>query len=1220
MGAFDSPRVAGAVVVNLMEVDRSCAFDWRAVPLSGRQLIEASAGTGKTFTITLLVLRALLETACGIEHIVITTFTRAAAQELKLKLRARLEQAAGLLTTPTDVLPAPEADAATLQLRQYLDQRAFALGADETRRRLRAALLSLELAPIDTLHALCARILRDEPLAAPLAIAGEPLDAHALARESLEDGWRARVLAGGAAESPDCTLLLPFGFAAVASALVPLIEGGPVEFVPAAEGLAVRRAARFDALRNPSSLDALRAVLRDADKHFCLNKDFRDGLADLIAALAVATSNPTVAAALRSEHAGKAQHKSRHKRGVEEVPAMRGVRELADGEVECQRAARAHALQALTASCRDEMRRRGRARDGHTFADLIEATAAALSGGDGDALAGRLRARWPIALIDEFQDTDAQQYAICARIWDAPDAALLLIGDPKQAIYAFRGADLHAYLAVAAALQEPPYRLGVNQRSSTPLVTATNAFYVDAGARPFALAQLAFEPVTASGRADTKPLRSDAGGEYPPLRLHIAPSDLEDASRDGHDRWCLTRCADDIGAALAPGGPKLAGKPLDPGNFAVLLPTHRHIAALRELLRARGVPCVGAGGASVYDSPAAEVLITLLGALIAPNDPALWRGVLASALYAATLSDFARWWQRPEEWALELAHAEQLAARWHTHGIAALLGPLITERAACLAAAPDGDRLLTDLRHLLELLAREEPAHAGPRALLTHLERARDDNPNMATADERSLRIDSDSARVRLLTLHASKGLEFDIVYLPLAWRLGLPEWKRTEPCVLAFHDDQGVWMRDAGSAAFDRHATRARAESQAESLRLLYVAMTRARHATHLFWAVSGTPRDSLESTALDLHLDALARRYGVPAGAPAWQAFAAAHAAVVAIAPAPSAMAQRWQPQHVSVDAAKALAVRSARPRRMQRWAVHSFTSVLRERERSFAIAATAPAGDEAWEPVDAGVFGSVAEAATAADRFDVIAPETVAAASRWRAWHGASFGNALHFSLERVDWNEPLAAQTETLQLALRESGVPALALPALRALVERTLVTPLLDGGARLRMLPPSDRLAELRFDLALQHAQLARWPALFAAHGCAHLLPSLPTSSALLGLLTGAIDLVLRHDGRYFVADYKSNDLGDGVDAYRGANLLRAMQRGQYGLQLTLYQLALHRYLRQRLHGYDYDLHCGGALYLFVRGLEADGGGVFRERLPRALVEALDADCAGASVT
>jgi len=1180
--------------------------EWREVPLRDCQLIEASAGTGKTYTIVLLVLRALLETDTRIEQIVVTTYTRAAAQQLKTRLRAQLDET-------VRVLDAQDPD--TSPFGEYLAGRIAALGASEARRRVRAALLSLELACIDTLHAVCARILRDEPLAAPMTCDGEALDAHALGRECLEDAWRARVLSASPGDTPDCSVLLDCGFENVARALAPLLERGTIEFVGVDHAVEQLRCAHFASLREPPTLHALREVLEDSRLEFRLNKEFTTALHSLLEALVGDAKHFVPAEALHEDFAAAAQNKRLHRRRIGEVPAITAVWQLAAFEPGAARARTAAAVEALVSHCRVEMRRRARARDGYTFADLIDAVATALAGRDGDVLAARLRARWPIALIDEFQDTDALQYAICTRIWSHADATLLLIGDPKQAIYGFRGADLYAYLAAAVALAGEPHRLGVNQRSSASLVDAVNAFYVDAGVDPFTLSTLRFEAVLASGRADATPLVSAEGRPYVPLRLHLAPEQVW--TRGALDRWCLERCADDIAVSLTPGGPALGGERLDPGHFAVLLPTHRHVAELRALLRARGVPCVGGGRSSVYQSAAAEVLITLLRALLAPGEAAQWRAVLATGLFGANLSDFDGWRIDPSAWSSEVDRQQHLARSWQEHGIGGLLAPLLASRSAAILAVEDGERLLTDLRHLLELLAQVEAAHEGPHALLTRLERMRRDDTATAASDECSLRIEGDSNRVKLLTLHASKGLEFDIVYLPLAWRLGLADGRRFNPAVLALHDDAGRPICDAGSASFDRNETTALAEAHAEQLRLLYVALTRARHACHVFWG-SIALRAGVQAGALDAHLARLARRFDTAAGVPAWHAFANAHPHAVMIAPA-CAVGERWRPRNLDVPAT--LEVCRERPARTRRWAVHSFTRIVRDSGHRFDPANAAPAEDETLIETEAADSGPVDVALRGGATFSgdqgsgVFASGTEAPLQRWRAWHGTAFGNALHQALERLDWHMPVDSQEVALRTALRDHGIGAPALPALHALAERTLATPLLDGVA-LRDLAVEDRVAELRFDFALHGAQLSRWPTLFAAHGCPELLPDLPPLAPLDGLLTGAADLVFRHHGRYYLADYKSNDLGDAADAYRGAGLLAAMQRGHYGLQLTLYQLALHRHLRQRLRDYDYTRDCGGALYLFVRGLAGDDG-VFRARLPRELIDALDADCAGA---
>ncbi len=1182
--AFASPTASGT-------------FDWRSVPLAGRQLIEASAGTGKTYTILLLVLRALLETDTRIEQVVVTTYTRAAAMELKVKLRDRLQHAQRAL----DAMARGEATAAT-DIDRYLSARALALGIDEARRRIRAALLSLELAAIDTLHALCGRILRDEPLAAPMAFDGGAADAPALARECLEDLWRGHVLGAapldldGAAMS--CTSLLEFGFTAVARALIPLLERAPVRFVEVARDLESRRDAAFDALRGDDMLAELDAVLADAAKEFKLRVGFSRPLAELASALKADRREHVVPKELGADCAADSQHK-KHQRPLHASACIGALHRLAELDQAARSARVALALQALAGAARAGMSRRAQARDMFTFANLIDATESALAGSGGAALATRLRERWPIALIDEFQDTDQQQFAVCTRLWDHPDATLLLIGDPKQAIYGFRGADLHAYLEAAAALIGTAHRLDISHRASARLVEAVNAFYVDAGEAPFGLRQLAFAPLGASGRADARPLRGVDGAASPPLRLHLC---ADASSREALDRWSLESCADDIASALAEARETLAGEPLHPGNIAVLLPAHRHVARLRELLAERGVPSIGAGRANVWDSVAAECLIALLRALVAPDRAPLWRAALTTPLFGATLADIRGWQVDPAAWNARVEQATRLAWTWRAQGIAGLLGPLIAARAAVVVSFDEGERLVTDLRHLLELLAAEESRHGSPQALLSLLERAFQDAraATASPAEERNLRIDSDARRVRLMTVHVSKGLEFDIVYLPLAWRLGLPEWQQPKVKLHAFHDDAGRAVLDAGLYPVEAHVARARAEALQEALRLQYVSLTRARHACHVFWGSVAAKGSRTEPGALDSHLAALARHFGTPPGVATWSAFAAAHANAVTLVDTPSAGSV--VPRAFAAEARSRLVARGDRPGRPLPWSVSSFTRLVRDSGHAYDPVEAAAATDEVHVADD---DASAADGVPGVDR-------------RWRAFRGTAFGNALHQTLERSDWQRPLDAQPGIVTAALASNGVGKEASEALLALAERTLTTPLFADGSCLRDVPACDRRAELRFDFALRSTHFTGWPALFAAHGCAHLLPALPDSGKLTGLLTGAIDLLFRRDGHYFVADYKSNDLGAAAHAYAADGLLAPMQRSYYGLQMTLYQLAVHRYLRQRISGYDYARDVGGSLYLFVRGLDASGDGVFRERLPFALIEALDADCAGAA--
>jgi exodeoxyribonuclease V beta subunit len=1166
--------------------------DWRALPLSGRSLVEASAGTGKTWTIAVLYLRLLLERGLGARQVVVTTFTEAAAQELKERLRARLDWAATEALAWREgghALPRPADEAE--DLRWLRDLLATEARADDGRpaglllHRLRLARAELDLAPIGTIHALCRRVLADHPLEAGVSpVAANVVDGKALREELVDDLWR-RWTQGDDAPPPGAALWIAQGRAALADALQAL----------ALPHLELRGPPDPEALRawlDPAMAERLRAFAARGDlfarSNAALIGELR-GLAAFIDAGELSAPLGKIEKLLAGapENQFKTGLRERALATPELGWALAAARVLQhkDRDLRHHALRRAHedlvARRAATLDARDEM----------TFDDLIERVCAAVTR-DGGTLAARLADAWRAALVDECQDTDPRQAAIFDALFGAPfDAdgrALVLIGDPKQAIYRFRGGDLHTYLRAAG---RAAHRLALarNHRSSSDFVAAVNSFYAAAG-DGLLQADIRYQPVVAAGRADAHPYTIDGRPCARPLVLHDRDPEQDlPGVQDERVRLALQACADLVAELLAGGRHRIGGQPLAPGGIAVLLPRNRDIDALRGLLRRRGVPCVGLARDSVFGGEWAWALQVVLHAVLHPDDAAAVRAALATRVFGLDWTALRGLAASEERWrdAVERFHA--LQATWRGAGVLAVVRRLVEEAAPRLLAQPDGERALTDLRHLGELLAAESASRHGMHALWAWLagQRRGDADADEDAVEARRLRVESDAARVQLMTLHASKGLEFDVVVLPLMWLPGPPE-----PAVARMHDPaSGRTVADLGGPLHDAAVAGHAVEDQRERARLLYVALTRARHACHVFalprerpHANRSQPLDDPRRSPLDRLLEAIARDYaGEPLAGIDWrdgwpQARAAPPIAAAVAAPYPGL------PPMPAERAPRGL---------------FSFTQLVRGGARGAELEAAADdeaRGDAARE--------AVAEAADP----ELAALSMVA---------GAEFGNALHAVLERRDLGKPLAAQRELVLRCLAEWDVraplPAEALAArLAARLDAVLAADLGDG-LRLDALPASAQRAEMGFDFALEGATLGRVRAACAAHGADALLPAALGSRGLRGLMTGKVDLVLRHAGRFHVLDWKSNRLGESLDDYAPRRLEAAMDEHHYRLQALLYQVALHRHLRAHLPGYDAARDLGAPLYLFVRAVGlAPGAGVWRGALSPALLHAVDA--------
>ncbi|AGG88403.1 UvrD-helicase domain-containing protein [Rhodanobacter denitrificans] len=1180
-------------------------LDWRAMPLHGRVLIEASAGTGKTWNIGVIYLRLLLERGLRVEQILVTTFTDAAAQELRERLRRRLVEAERLLE-------AAARDAASVDpLESWLA--ALCPDADSVRlalRRIQLARSDLDRAPVSTIHALCQRIQRDYPLQSGAAFADDQLfDEQQLMRECVEDFWRRRYLTG-AVDPREAELLLKDGPEGLLRDLGGLANSADARIE--AGGLAELER-QLDALCTDASIAELRRLAGDKSLYAPRKTALSNRLGKIADALQ-SNDEETLAARLDKTFEPDAVLEQEAPESTEPlnthplIKALQALRPLLGlRDVFTRGAVLADAAQA----CREEMPRRARQRHVLTFSMLIDAVYQRLCGEAADAvLADRLFDAFPVALIDEFQDTDQRQFAIFERIY-RERGTLVMIGDPKQAIYSFRGGDIAAYLRAGAQAGQR-FSLGTNHRSSRALVEALNAWYghTEGG---FGQLPIRYQPVAPAGKADGQPYTVDGQPVAQPLVFHPFHGDALDKKGKPLDALgdlealALDDCANRIAELLNDPRQAIGGRPVTPGDVAVLLSTNNQVVALRQRLVARGVPCVGSGRGNIFAGEVARELELILYAVLHADDDQAVRGALATTLLGATLEQFHAWQAQPAAFERELERFEAWRALVRSRGVLALVGELLAARATALLALPEGERVLTDLRHLGELLAAEEGARQGLDGLYAWLQEMRREggDGDAEAADERQLRIESDARRVQLLTIHASKGLEFPLVFLPLAWRIR-SQGGSYAPKLLRYHDDAGQRCVDLGSAHFVEHCARHFREELEERLRLLYVALTRTVHAVHVYWVDRGPLPDgdaqTWEWAAIDLLLEQARQKLALPAGEASLDAMAAALGGMRLAAPFADTFTRYRPPAEAPAPRAAQAPLPALRP---FQW-LHSFSGLTRH--------AAAVLIDDSGSADETGAEEPVVEA------------DEVVEDGRLLALHplrGPRFGDAVHQVFELA---QPGPLWPDQRQLLHRQLGAQAVAAPHLAHEEALERVGRMIDrarqadlgGGLRLLDLAPKQRIAEFEFQFPVRQVPLATLRRICAAHGHADAIPASLDATTLNGMLTGFADLIFAWDGRFHVLDYKTNWLGARLGDYRGEPLDAAMAAHHYPLQALLYTVALHRYLRQRMDGYTAERQLGESWYLFVRALGlAPGLGVWRRRWPAALVEALDDAFAGA---
>jgi exodeoxyribonuclease V beta subunit len=1110
-------------------VEAYAEFDLCGPLPTGVTVLEASAGTGKTYTLATLAARYVAE-GTPPDRLLLITFTRMATGELRDRVRERLVGCEQQLSHILAGAPDPGTDPIVTLL---------ASGACEEvvrrRDRLARAVADFDAATIATTHGFCQEVL------AELSTVGD-LDRETVFVEDVSDLLE---------EALDDLYVRRFG------------PRGGARFTRA-EALRIARAAVF----NPM------AKLEPADEPNDSTAAMRYRLAKVV---------------------------------------------------------------------RDELEQRKRRLAIMTYDDLLTRLNDILVGPNGPAARERLRTRYDVVLVDEFQDTDPIQWQILYRAFATGGVTLVLVADPKQAIYAFRGADVYAYLT-AAATADAHATLRVNRRSDQPLLDAFDALFDDAR---LGHEEIVYRKVRAASAHETSRLGGAPSGAALRIRVVHRTEPTVELTNHGYARAPSARAhvARDLAADVVrlldskarlehrdAGGEAIGEEPICPRHIAVLVRTHSGADLVCDQLHAARVPAVINGGGNVFATAGARSWLRLLEALERPAStirartaaatPFLgWRG---ERIATAPEPDWEEVHRRLHRWSRILRDS----------GVAALTESIVVgeDLAARMLAETGGERRLTDLNHIAQLLHRAATAERlGVTALRGWLAERIADAEREDAEDERTRRLESDAEAVQVLTIHRSKGLEFPVVYCPFLWEAS---YISRDPEPVFFHDPAFGFRRtiDVGleGRGWNAHVRRHRDEQRGEDLRLAYVALTRAKHQAVIWWAGSYDSRNSPVGRLLfakSADGDVAPEGRSTPSDAAAAERFrelAARACGTVSVERSTLERPTTWSPPiEPPVDLA------SARfDRRLDLWWRRTSYSDITAEAHDPIVASEPERGvvsDEPETPTPVPVDGAV-EVDSELDVESPLGDMPV----------GADFGTFVHTVFEATDFTAPDLDAELAERVAAAQSGraldlgAPGRVVDGLRAAIGTPLGA--IVDGKRLRDVTRGDRLDELEFELPLAGGDAPSGRLTLGAIArvlrervgpddpmgrYAARLDDPALRSSVRGFLTGSIDLVMRLDGpRFAIVDYKTNWLGPAGEPltlahYQPEALATEMSRAHYGLQALLYTVALHRYLRWRLPGYAPDRHLAGVLYLFVRGMAGHpGAGVFAWRPPGDLVTAL----------
>lgn len=1201
------------------------------VPLCGTHLIEASAGTGKTWNIAALYTRLVAEEKIPVDKILVVTFTKAATAELKTRLRARLDDALSALQQAAERAEEEGADfdAALAQacggdagFLLPLLQRALRAEDDDPERarrrlqwRLKAAVSDFDGAAVYTIHGFCQRVLQDfaffcqMPFALELDEEGSPHERQTAA----QDFWRQRVAHND--------LIAPVVYR---EGLDPQAEGRELAPFLGRPYLAVRPVFAganggenaFDALASanegwtaawlrslpllPAAETAFWQIFPNLNGKSFNEAKFKDRfqiLNDLSGSLK--TKPADVLKVLRHKPSGKAplcpfaadylNEKTNQGKPKPSDGQLADLQVLADlyAAAEALLAAEARALLALRqemlAYLREAKQARKKSRPERQYDDLLLDVFHALqpAAPHADALARALAANWPVALIDEFQDTDPLQYGVFRRVFadEADSRALFLVGDPKQAVYRFRGADIYAYLDAAAGA-DARHSLAFNRRSHADLIEGINALF--ARDNPFVLEEITY-PAVSAPREQSRLLPERA-----PLTVRWLNQDGGENSDELQQR-AAAWCADEIAALLngaAAGREQLADGEggafrLPAKGIAVLVRKHQEAEMMQRALARRGVQSVLNSHDSVFAGEEARALAALLNFLLHPTRSEHLVFLLSGSLYRYTAQELAD--LRQDEAAMEgwRLLAAETAEIWPRFGVyAAVQRFLQAEEAEAGMISRRDWRALTNLHQLLELLSVEEAEGRRQEALLQWLAAA------IAEAGGRSgeraqLRLESDGELVKIVTMHAAKGLQYPIVFCPFVWRNS--GGGRKQEWYTARQGGQTELVHQSQLTKEDKET--AEAETLSEDLRLLYVAFTRAEEQLNLY---VGSLKKAQGRNALAYLIEAEDVCKKADAYRAAWQEFAARQNGLLEWregAPPPGLFRDE--------NRARQTFQAAVYPIRRFHWQSHtSFTALARQHSSETHDHAAEPP-DTLVPALDEAEQGFRQPEISGGGSGTLPLPQNLAGFPQ-----GAAAGVCLHEVMEELDFGQSIAQQRETVAEVLRRHGFAAEEWTDSAAAVAEQVRRAPLGGGMTFAAVPPKARRSEMGFLFQTD----AFKPAAVAAWLAGQKLPAAMNEAAqrldfrdVDGFISGFIDeLVYTGGGEVYLIDYKSNFLGETLSDYRAAALAEAVAAHHYYLQALIYAVAAVRYLNSR--GRQPETVC--VRYLFLRGLDGTDNGIW----------------------
>ena len=1222
-------------------------FDILNTSLIGTNLIEASAGTGKTYAISGLFVRLIIESQFTADQILVVTFTKAATDELKERIRKKLMEAKEAF------VKGESKDSFINELVQKIENH------KQAAEMLHNALVDFDRAAIFTIHGFCQRILHENAFETGSLYDTELItDQNSLLLEIAEDFWRKElyrqspefinyILKSKKIKGPEDFLKLLGKAKTRDMKIIPGIKKAEIKSLDTYREIFKRLKSKWQDSRdevikllNDPSLKAttygsLKVIsMADFMDNFTASKSTGFPLFDKF-------ENFTATKIIKSTK--KDQISPRHEffNFCDELSLI-----YSELETEFENYTLFLKTQ-IFEYAKSEILKRKRKKNIQFYDDLLYNVRDALrqdAKGGKNALARAVRQKYRAALVDEFQDTDFIQYEIFTRLFSLKESSLFMIGDPKQAIYGFRGADIFSYMK-AASNADSKYTLFENWRSKPGLISAVNTIFSNVKA-PFVFDKIFFNTAEPAGHIDAGDNKQEdslklwyvkgkkapvftsgyaaAGkgikGEKPVIKPVNKPVNKSDAV------ILISKAVSGEIARIT----SHSDNPVKSGNIAVLVRTNRQAGIIKDSLSERSIPSVLYSAGNIFDSDESMEMERVLSAIAEPGNERRLKsalvtrilGVSAQELDSADNTD-----KGLETWMTKFREYFKL---WNNQGFIRMYRFFMAQEGVKkrILSLYDGERRLTNLLHISEILHKESvEKNAGMTGLIKWLSEQRD--PSTPRLEEHQLRLESDELAVKIITIHKSKGLEFPVVFCPFCWESSLIKENGKKAKEVVFHDinSNRSLTFDIGSEEIEKHIALAQNELLAENLRLLYVALTRAKELCYLVWGRINKAETSamaylLHDLLYDINIvktddivSELKKRFNRLDDDEIFadlKRISDKSNSTIKLCLIPDENDLKYKPL---IEKEKKYFCRKFNGKIDRKWKISSYSSLVYDKIQDYEL----PDHDSIYIPKFKTADSHIDFQKNSRQFEQAVDPEKNNIFSFPK---GAKPGIFFHDIFENIDFKQDLEDIKESLITdKLHEYGFDLKWKKVVCDMINNVISTPLFTDKKSflLSSISGTDRINEMEFYFPLKTVTPKKIRKIFSDYGEINIPAEFPLHMERLsfspskGFMKGYIDMIFCYNEQFYLIDWKSNHLGNTIEDYKKGSIDRIMSEDLYILQYHIYLLALHQYLRIHLPEYSYESDFGGVLYMFIRGIDKNQGpefGIYRDIPSPDLINAL----------